>query len=100
MAMISNVNRILLRRSGTLKALANALSRFTGCSPLPDHFDCAAGRFNLVPCARAEGVGSHRNGAGDLPLPEDLHEFVPLAEHPCAPQLLRAEHGPIERIDD
>src|SRR5919109_4696154 len=98
--MISNVNRILLRRSGTLKALANALSRFTGCSPLPDHFDCAAGSFDLVPCACAAGVCPHRHGPGDISLSEYLDELVALAEHPSAPQLLGAEHAPIERIDD
>src|SRR3954454_18167945 len=70
--MIASVNRIFLRRSGTLNALTKALSTVARFYRSGDDLGGASGALDLAPRGLGEGLRAHRELGRKLPAPEDL----------------------------
>src|SRR4030042_37270 len=89
-AIMNSVNRILLRRSGTLNALTKALS--TGSYPTPSGDDLrpATGLLDLRPRGVREGLCADDERGRDLAAAEDLHGPA------LADQAVDQEHGGVD----
>src|ERR671917_605276 len=88
---IAAVNMSLRLSSGTLQAFPNAFS----ISSL-QNLDAPAGSLYLLFGGLGEGVRPHRDGATDLPLPENLNQVVLPANYPRRLEILDADLVPVE----
>src|SRR5947207_10707561 len=85
-AMIRSVKRILLRRSGTLKALTKALSTARPSYPRSaDDFGRASGTFDLLPRRPRERMRANGERLVDVAAGEHLHRAA-LPDEPVLQQ--------------
>src|SRR4051812_48914458 len=71
--MIASVNRIFLRRSGTLNALTKALSTVARFYRSGDDLGGASGILDLAASGLGERLRAHRELGGKLPSGQHLH---------------------------
>src|SRR6266540_3491747 len=86
MAMMNSVNRIFLRRSGTLKALTKARSTRTRFYPSGDELGRASGGFDLGLGGLGERVGLDGQGPSDVASGQHFHR-------PSAVDQAARQHG-------
>src|SRR3954453_22194998 len=94
--MIASVNRIFLRRSGTLNALTKALSTVARFYRSGDDLGGASGVLDLAACGLGERLRTHRELGGELPSRKHL-DGSPLADEPGCEHAGRVRRSARER---
>src|SRR5436190_8188982 len=94
--MIASVNRIFLRRSGTLNALTKALSTVARFYRSGDDLGGASGVLDLLACGLGERLRTHRELGGEFSPGQHLDRSAladePLRQHRGRVRLSAREH--------